>query len=375
VAILPTIRDIGPVETSVRAGAARIAVTARVLVVVGCSVLLPIGAPTATSAGLVVAALLWQSASVVARRWPKWTAVVDVVPLAAACVVLPWLDPPHGYLDLEDWSRPVTSVCVCAAQIFTHPRDGAAYALVGAAAMWSGSALAAGGHWAHGGTQAVMMLWQAGMARCLIELVARSARRVDDLTRATAVTRREAEVAAARQADVNDHLAVLHDTVATTLTAASSRAAVGPELRRRARADLSRLGPAPGTAVVTDLATPPVGGTLGVTVTHVPFPGVPMIPAYAVSALLAARDEALRNVERHAGTGRAHLRVRQPAADKVELDVVDDGRGFRPDEVPAGVHLGLRLSIEERMHRAGGSARVVSAPGRGTRVELRWPSA
>jgi hypothetical protein len=35
----------------------------------------------------------------------------------------------------------------------------------------------------------------------------------------------------------------------------------------------------------------------------------------------------------------------------------------------------LRLSIEARMRRVGGSAVVVSAPGRGTRVQLRWPAA
>lgn len=373
--VLQTKRDNGPVETSVRAGAARIAAAARVIVVVGCTALLPIGAPTASSAVIVVAVLAWQVGFVVAGRWPRWTALVDIVPLAAVCVLLPWLDPPHGYLDLEDWSRPVTSMCVGVAQIITRPRDGVLYALTASAAMWTGSALTPGDDWGHGAAQATMLLWQAAMARCLIELVARGARRVDDLTLVTAAVRREAELATARQADVKEHLAVLHDTVAATLTAASSRDAGGPELRRRARLDLSRLGPAPRVATLDDLTTPPGDGTLDVTVTAEPPPEAATIPPYAVAALLAARNEALRNVERHAGTGRAELRVRHPGPGTVELDVVDDGRGFRPDDVPEGVHLGLRLSIDERMRRAGGSARVVSTPGRGTRVELRWPAA
>jgi hypothetical protein len=370
-----TIRDIGPVETSVKATAARIAVTARVLVVVACAALLPIGGAPAAAAPVVVAVLVWQAACVVSARWPRSMAVVDGLPLAAACLVLPWFHSPHGHLDLDDWARPVTSVCVGAAQFYTRPRDGAVYTLVTSAAVWVGSLRAPGGDWNLGGAQSIMLFWQAVLGRCLIVLVARSARRVDELTGATAVVRREAELTAARRAGVEEHLAVLHDTVAATLTAASSRGGGGPELRRRARSDLLRLEPVPGSATVADLRTPPPNSPLDVTVVLAPDHQDPDIPSHAVDALLAARDEAFRNVERHAGTDHARLGVRVPAPETVELDVVDDGCGFRPDQVPPGVHLGLRLSIEARMRRAGGSAHVVSAPGRGTRVVLRWPAA
>ncbi|GAA2564159.1 hypothetical protein GCM10010435_40490 [Winogradskya consettensis] len=370
-----TISDIGPVETSVKAAAARIAVTAKVLVVVACTALVPLGGVTAASAAVVVAVLAWQVAFVLAGRWPRARAVVDGIPLVAACVLLPLLHPSHGHLDLDDWARPVTSVCVGAVQFYTRPRDGLGYTLVISAGVWVGSTLAPGDDWNLRGAQAVMLLWQGGLARCLIVLVTRSARRVDDLTAATATARREAELTTARRADVEEHLAVLHDTVAATLTAAASRGVSGPELQHRARSDLSRLEPAPRTATFADLTTPPETGTLGVTVTQESAGDAPAIPAYAIDALLLARDEALRNVERHAGTGQARLRLRLPAPGTVTLDVIDDGRGFRPGDVPGGTHLGLRLSVEARMRRAGGSARVVSAPGRGTRVELRWPAA
>ncbi|WP_051799343.1 ATP-binding protein [Catenuloplanes japonicus] len=371
---MPTTRHIGPAETSVKAAAARISATARVLVVAGCSALLPIGAPTAVSAAIVAAMLIWQAAFVLARRWPRTVALADVVPLAAACVLLPWLHPAHGHLDLDDWTRPVTSVCVGAAQFYTRPRDGAIYAVVTSSAVWLGSSLASDADWDLGGGQAIMLLWQAALARCLITLLCRGARRVDELTTATAEARRDAELTAARRTDVEEHLAVLHDTVAATLTAAASRGAGSPELRARARADLSRLEPAARTATFADLTTPPEHSTLGVTVVLATACPDPAIPAHAIDALLAARDEAFRNVERHAGTDQAHLRVRVPAPGTVELDIVDVGRGFRPADVPAGPRLGLRLSIEARMRRAGGSARVVSTPGRGTRVELRWPA-
>ncbi|MFI5842557.1 sensor histidine kinase [Catenuloplanes sp. NPDC051500] len=362
-------------ETSVKATAARIAVTARVLVVVACAALLPIGGTPSAAAPVVVAVLAWQAACVVSARWPRSMAVVDGLPLAAACLLLPWFHSPHGHLDLDDWARPVTSVCVGAAQFYTRPRTGAVYTLVVSAAVWAGSVHAPGDDWNLGPTQSIMLFWQAVLGRSLIMLVAASARRVDELTGATATVRREAELTAARRAGVEEHLAVLHDTVAATLTAAAARGGGGPELRRRARSDLLRLEPDPGGATVADLRTPPPNSPLQITVTLAPDHKDPDLPPDALHALLAARDEALRNVERHAGTDQALLRVRVPAPATIELDVVDNGRGFRPDEVPPGVHLGLRLSIEARMRRAGGSAHVISAPGQGTRITLRWPAA
>jgi hypothetical protein len=368
------IRDIGPVETSVRAAAARISVAARVLVVVGCTALLPIGGPPGAAAVVVAAVLTWQVAFVVVARWTRWTAAVDGALLTAGCVVLPWSHPAHGYLDLDDWARPVTTVCVGAAQFYTRPLAGAGYTLAVSAAVWLGPATATGSGWDLGGAQSVMLLWQGALARGLIVLVCRGARRVDELAGATASLRRDAELTTARRADVEDHLAMLHDTVAATLTAASSRGAGGTALRRRARSDLSRLEPPPRTATFAELTAPPPGSPLTVAVS-LPEAHVPAIPGHAIQALLAARDEAFRNVERHAGTGRARLEVRLPAPGAVEVAVIDDGRGFRPDVVPDGGRLGLRLSVDARMRRAGGSARVVSAPGAGTRVELRWPAA
>ena len=367
-------RDAGPVETSVRAAAARIAMAAHVLVVVACTALLPIGAPAVTTIAVVGIVLAWQVAFVAAARWPVLAAAVDGIPLAAACLLLPALHPPHGDLDLDDWARTVTSVCVGAAQFYTRPRDGAVHALIISAAVGLGPMLATGDDWDLRGTQAVMLLWQGALARLLIALVSRGARRVDVLAGATAAARLEAELTTARRADVEEHLAVLHDTVAATLTAASSRGAGGPELRARARSDLSRLAPAPRIATLADLTTAPRYGTFDLTTVCPPAAGVAAIPAYALEALLAARDEAFRNVERHSGTDRVRLELRLPEPGAVELDVIDGGLGFRPDLVADGGRLGLRLSIEARMRRAGGSARVVSAPGAGTRVELRWPA-
>ena len=53
----------------------------------------------------------------------------------------------------------------------------------------------------------------------------------------------------------------------------------------------------------------------------------------------------------------------------ISLYVRDRGAGFDPDAV-ASDRRGLAESIRGRMERVGGSARIVSAPGKGTDVEL-----
>jgi signal transduction histidine kinase len=81
--------------------------------------------------------------------------------------------------------------------------------------------------------------------------------------------------------------------------------------------------------------------------------------------------EALRNVARHAGTDRAEVSVRD-AGHGLVVEVSDRGRGFDPRLVAAS-RRGIRESIRARMKAVGGGAEVISAPGEGTRVVLRWP--
>ena len=55
----------------------------------------------------------------------------------------------------------------------------------------------------------------------------------------------------------------------------------------------------------------------------------------------------------------------------MELDVVDDGVGFDPEQ-HSGDGLGLR-SIRERVRFAKGSVTIASQPGRGTKLSVRIP--
>ena len=83
-------------------------------------------------------------------------------------------------------------------------------------------------------------------------------------------------------------------------------------------------------------------------------------------------QEALTNVARHSGTDRARVEIRV-VNQVIEVDVSDEGRGFRPHPVaPDGRGLGL-LGMQERAAMVGGRLHVESRPGGGTRVRLRVP--
>ena len=85
-------------------------------------------------------------------------------------------------------------------------------------------------------------------------------------------------------------------------------------------------------------------------------------------------QEALANVDKHAGARSAAIRVAY-APDGVRVTVRDDGQGFTPDQAQARAqagHLGL-IGLRERVALAGGELEVDSEPGRGTAVVFALP--
>jgi signal transduction histidine kinase len=85
-------------------------------------------------------------------------------------------------------------------------------------------------------------------------------------------------------------------------------------------------------------------------------------------------QEALNNVAKHAHAShvRVYLRVDE---DRVDLQVNDDGVGFDATAVNGLVgrgHFGL-AGMRERVEIAGGTHRLLSAPGNGTAIRVRLP--
>jgi signal transduction histidine kinase len=82
--------------------------------------------------------------------------------------------------------------------------------------------------------------------------------------------------------------------------------------------------------------------------------------------------EALNNVVKHAGATEVWVRIKTHET-ALEIAVEDDGRGFNGEPSDPGAD-GLR-NMRQRSLDIGGSCRIESHPGRGTRiiVDLPWP--
>ena len=90
-------------------------------------------------------------------------------------------------------------------------------------------------------------------------------------------------------------------------------------------------------------------------------------------ALVLAAREAMANASKHSGVDEVSVFLDADTT-HVALFVRDRGAGFDPDAVAAD-RRGIAESIRGRMERVGGTARIVSSPGKGTEVELELPEA
>jgi len=79
-------------------------------------------------------------------------------------------------------------------------------------------------------------------------------------------------------------------------------------------------------------------------------------------------EEALRNIERHAGATRVSVALRSPEPGRMRLEISDDGVGFDTTLAHPG-HFGL-LGLREQAQLIGAQLDIDSTPGRGTRLTL-----
>ncbi len=120
------------------------------------------------------------------------------------------------------------------------------------------------------------------------------------------------------------------------------------------------------------VAPVPSGGPL--VEVEISGPVRPLHPDVEV-ALLRTAQEALANARRHAEATHVTLTLTY-FDDAVNLDVVDDGRGFDPETLgPAGPGGGFGLrGMRERAVHLGGQFTVESTPGEGTAITIALPA-
>lgn len=98
---------------------------------------------------------------------------------------------------------------------------------------------------------------------------------------------------------------------------------------------------------------------------------IPRLPPQAEMALFRVGQEALTNILKHAGATEVRMTLALDG-DRVGLSIADNGRGFAPPALGSrpGDGLGL-LIMQERLSAVGGTLRIDSRPGHGTRVTAR----
>jgi signal transduction histidine kinase len=117
--------------------------------------------------------------------------------------------------------------------------------------------------------------------------------------------------------------------------------------------------------------------TTGYTVDLDAHGDIPRVSLPVKIALYRILQEALANTYRHARVKRARVGLSAEGG-RVRLEVVDQGRGFRPPPLvgPEATerveHIGLR-GMRERVALVGGRFSIESAPGAGTRIVVEVP--
>jgi signal transduction histidine kinase len=280
------------------------------------------------------------------------------------------------------WMLPLACTSVYILQIALRPR----FSLPGAAMVVIAYGFGAGDL-----ADAWLLVVETIVAAGLVAVIRGGARQADTIVAAGLATERQIRAEEARRADEREQHRQLHDTVLSTLTMVAAGAFAEPSPALTAQADrdlrvLQGLAGAPAAAAAPAAPAMPGGlapltdlrpkleraavttDDLAVRLKLVPV----MLPSPVVDQLAACVGEALRNVERHAGTGQAEVTVTGGAGWAV-VEIIDRGRGFDPAATPPS-RRGIRESITGRMLAAGGQAAIASRPGAGTTVTVSWPA-
>ena len=296
------------------------------------------------------------------------TAVISALALAQQHLV-----PAVLIADNTTWMLPLACTSVYILQIALRPRLGLPGAAIVVIAYGLGS-----GHPADGWLLVVETIVAAG----LVAVIRGGARQADASVAVSLETERRVRTEEARRADEREQHRQLHDTILSTLTMVAAGAFAEPSMALTSQAArdlrvLQGLAGAPavpgGPAPLADLGPMLERAAVSINDLAVSLKVVPaLLPSPVADQIVACVGEALRNVERHAGTGEAAVTVDGDTGWAV-VKITDHGRGFDPSATPPS-RRGIRESITGRMLAVGGLATIASRPGAGTTVTVSWPA-
>ena len=325
---------------------------------------------------LLTALCLWSAFFTWRVRRAGLTLIVvlaDAAVIAALALAQQHLVPAVLIEDSTSWMLPLACTSVYILQIALRPWLG----LPGAAIVVIAYGLGAGQP-----ADAWLLVVETIVAAGLVAVIRGGARQADTIVATSLETERQIRAEEARRADEREQHRQLHDTVLSTLTMVAAGAYAGPSpgLAAQAARDLRVLQGLAGAPAVPGAVAPLTDlrpkleraavstGDLAVRLKLVPV----TLPSPVADQLVACVGEALRNVERHAGIGRAEVTVTGGAGWAI-VKITDRGRGFDPAATPPS-RRGIRESITGRMLAAGGRAAIASRPGAGTTVTVSWPA-
>ncbi|MFI6499532.1 sensor histidine kinase [Nonomuraea typhae] len=306
------------------------------------------------------------------RGLERWMAGLDVLMASVFCLFIGELVPAEAIPGGASWVAGLASLTVIAAQLAGGLRISVPVSLLVPAALFAGSALVG----VSAANQTMVLCVQALAAAATMIVATRTGEAAARVFTELQAQIRRLEIGRAAREDARSHLRIIHNGPLTTLTIALQLAdpQPGAALRRHAAADLRELSRSaqeareePERLVRLDRRLP------GLADRHAPQLTVTMelepaeVPATIAAAFTEAAKESLANVFKHAGVGRAAIRLTADGP-LVRVTVRDEGRGFDPRRTG----FGLREAVTGTMTAAGGSAAIRSAPGEGTTIVLEW---
>ena len=233
----------------------------------------------------------------------------------------------------------------------------------------------------------LLLAVQVPLAWGLAKTVRRARREREDLLA------RSLEVSAAERRRIASDLpaGVVQSLAGTALSLGSDRARRDPGRVMSESASVIRQAVRDLRTLIVDIAPPDLaGGRLESALQDLLAPlnaqgvetslkaeGLSVVDTSSGNVLYRAAQEAIRNATAHSGADRLEVRI-SGQADRAELEVRDNGRGFTADDVISrrrDGHVGLGL-LKSLVEDSGGELSISSRPGQGTtvRVALERPA-